>query len=169
MLERTVKLLMTTFFISLIIGSISSLQRSNSISLRTDKKVYKIGEKVTIILENYSNRTIYLRNSAPWRIEKKLGNKWSIVFIPIALQVITPLSPGSSKKWIWPQRNREGKQVSEGKYKVVLTVNSKVLEAYFEIREDSQKRGFTTYFIIVGIIVLIIILIYVIIRHRTGL
>jgi len=134
---------MITILISLITGSINLLQRPNGISLRTDKKVYKIGEKVTIILENNSNKIIYLRNSVPWRIERRIENKWVVVFTPIALQVITPLNPGSSRKWVWPQRDGEGKQVSEGKYKVVLIVDNEILEAYFEIRKKKVTLLYT--------------------------
>lgn len=169
MFKGAVKLLTTTVLVSLIVSSVDSLQRPNDVLLRTDKKVYKIGEKVTIILENNSNKTVYLRNSAPWRVEKRVGSEWTVVFTPIALQVITPLSPGGSKKWVWSQRDGKGRQVSEGEYRAILTVDNKILEAYFEIKKNDQGGDLAMYFTVIAVIVLIIVLVYVILRYRASL
>jgi len=172
MFRKIIRLIAMMALILLIMSSLESWQEPDGLSLRTDKKVYKVGEKVTIILENNSDRTIYLRNSAPWRVERRVDNKWIVVFAPIALQVITPLKPKSSKKWLWSQVDNEGKQVPKGYYRVVLMADNKVLETHFEIREEEQSSpysSFIMYFVPIIIVVLVVIVVYMFLKHRVAL
>ncbi|MEM3081732.1 MAG: hypothetical protein QXH35_08605 [Nitrososphaerota archaeon] len=99
--------------------------------LKTDKDVYRVSERVTIILENRCEYTLILPNSAPWLIKDATGE---IVFSPFAAQVITELGPGGRDRWSWDQKDNLGVQASPGKFYVELrSINAGTLVAEFII------------------------------------
>lgn len=104
------------------------------IIFKTNKEIYKISERVFLVLMNNCDYVLVLPNSAPWMIIDEGGE---IVFSPIALQVITEVKPGNERKWTWNQRDNDGNQVSAGTYYVKLTtINGGILTTEFEISES---------------------------------
>ncbi len=107
-----------------------SIMRIDNLILEVDRNVYVIGEEVKIIFRNISNETIFLSNSAPWRIVDEYGN---LVFSPIALQVLTPIKPGSFKVWIWNQKDNFGNQIKPGSYRVIFRAGNYEFSVGFKI------------------------------------
>ena len=100
----------------------SSTRESGCIVFSTTKDVFKVSEPVEFILINNCEDSIVLSNSAPWRIE---GLEGEVVFKPISLQVLVEVKLGEEMKWIWDQRDSEGKQVPTGRYYVVIDTFNK--------------------------------------------
>ncbi|MEM2262507.1 MAG: hypothetical protein QXK24_08665 [Ignisphaera sp.] len=104
---------------------------ASCITFKTNKDVYKISEKVILVLENNCDFTLLLPNSAPWKVFDSNLNE---VFAPIALQVITEVKPGSSRTWLWNQKSYNGAEVLPGIYYIVLeTVNMGTVGIQVEI------------------------------------
>jgi hypothetical protein len=76
-----------------------------------------ITESVQFTLQNLGGRTIYLQNSAPWRIVNSNGQT---VFTPISLQVITLIPSGGSRTWSWDLKDNQGERVPSGTYTIVF-------------------------------------------------
>lgn len=99
--------------------------------LRTSKSRYDAGENVMIIFTNTGETVINLSNAAPLTILDGVGRT---IFRPISLQVLTPVSPGERKTWIWSQRDDSNRLVRMGSYRVDLqTLNAGVFRADFQI------------------------------------
>nr|QNO53014.1 hypothetical protein PNHJDAII_00018 [Methanosarcinales archaeon ANME-1 ERB6] len=98
--------------------------------LKMDKDVYIEGEMVTFTFSNNCSEAITLPNSDPWVIKDNKGN---IVYEPIPRPVITPVPPGSSKSWVWDQKDNAGKQVPAGTYIVELKTDAGTYTTIFKI------------------------------------
>lgn len=83
----------------------------------TGEHHYKPGMTVRFRLKNISDKNILLDNSAPWKIQGRTGEE---AFQPIALQVITQITPGEYKEWTWNQKDNNNLQLDEGGYVIVL-------------------------------------------------
>lgn len=124
-------------------GAVSTLtgitvEQSEGLRFFTDKGVYASGEKVILVLYNGSSSTITLPSSAPWEVRKPDG---TVVFAPMALQVVKNLEPGNVITWEWTQKDNAGKQVPPGVYLVKARTSQGELEAKFSV---SGLRGLNT-------------------------
>lgn len=111
------------------------VEESQGLRFFTDKGIYASGEKVILVLYNGSSATITLPSSAPWEVRKPDG---TLVFAPIALQVIRSLEPGNAVTWEWVQKDNAGKQVAPGVYVAKVRTSRGELEAKFTV---SGLRG----------------------------
>ncbi|HHY34599.1 MAG TPA: hypothetical protein GX510_03015 [Firmicutes bacterium] len=111
------------------------VEESQGLRFFTDKGIYASGEKVILVLYNGSSATITLPSSAPWEVRKADG---TLVFAPIALQVIRNLEPGNAVTWEWAQKDNAGKQVPPGVYVAKVQTSQGELEAKFSV---SGLRG----------------------------
>ncbi len=117
----------------------ASISPSN-LQFSTDKPVYAEGEPVTFWLYNAGEESVTLRNSAPWMIvSAKHG--MSIVYTPVALQVVREVAPGETVSWTWNQKNNGGEQVEPSLYAVILEAGGQHLIAPFTIRKTVEFPG----------------------------
>lgn len=86
--------------------------------LTTDKPVYRAGVSgpVKITITNDIPLTVYLPNSAPWKVLQ--GN--TLVYKPAAKMMSSPLGPGKSKTYEWNKKGITGKFVPRGSYTIVF-------------------------------------------------
>jgi len=69
---------------------------------------------VDFFVKNYSSHTAYLPNSAPWEIWDETQS--TLIFAPIALQIIIPLSPSEKFEFSWDKKDNYGTPVPPGNY-----------------------------------------------------
>ncbi|WP_291999697.1 hypothetical protein [Caldivirga sp.] len=79
--------------------------------VQVDRRKFKLGEVVYIMLTNVSDRTLYIGS---WQV---LDSSSRVVFTMEPPQALIP--PSSSIMVTWFQVNNEGTQVKSGKYEVV--------------------------------------------------
>lgn len=79
--------------------------------VQVDRRKFKLGEVVYIMLTNVSDRTLYIGS---WQV---LDSSSRVVFTMEPPQVL--ISPSSSIMVTWFQVTNEGTQIRRGKYEVV--------------------------------------------------
>jgi hypothetical protein len=79
-----------------------------SIELNDGKNVFQRGEIIKITVTNIGEKPVTLPNAAPWSIYQLKDNKYTLVFSPVAAQVLTSLNPGEAKSWTWNQKLNDG-------------------------------------------------------------
>ena len=114
--------------------------KQSSLHFSTDKRAYMEGEPVTFWLYNAGEESVTLRNSAPWTIAS-MENGTSIVYTPVAAQMLREVAPGETVSWTWNQRNNAGEQVKPGLYVVILEAGGQHLVAPFTIRKTAEFPG----------------------------
>ncbi|RLI46047.1 hypothetical protein DRO64_01555 [Candidatus Bathyarchaeota archaeon] len=114
--------------------------RPSNLQFSTDKPVYAEGEPVTFWLHNAGEEFVTLCNSAPWMIVSA-NYGMSIVYKPVALQVVREVAPGETVSWTWNQKNNGGEPVEPGLYAVVLEAGGQRLIAPFTIRKTVEFPG----------------------------
>jgi hypothetical protein len=89
----------------------------DSLQVSTNKKVYNLGEDVTITVKNNGNETVWLPNGALGIGIRNLdtGKTYAI----LATQALVSLEPGESKSTGWNQKDGEGEgeQATPGNYR----------------------------------------------------
>jgi len=113
---------------------------SSDLILSTDKHVYVEGDIVEFWLRNVGEESVMLRNSAPWMIVS-VKHGVSVVYTPVALQVMREVAPGETVSWTWDQRNNAGDQVEPGLYAVILEAGERHLVTPFIIRKAVEFPG----------------------------
>ena len=93
-----------------------------ALQISTDKKIYNLGEMVTITVKNNGNETALLPNGALGIGIKNLdtGKSYRI----IATQALVHLEPGESKSIGWNQNDAEGEQAIPGNYRASVNPDS---------------------------------------------
>ena len=114
--------------------------KQSSLQFSTDKHAYMEGEPVTFWLYNAGEESVTLRNSAPWTIVS-MEHGMSIVYAPVALQVVRKVAPGETVSWTWNQKGSCGRQVKPGLYAVILEAGDHRLIAPFVIRGTVEFPG----------------------------
>jgi len=97
-------------------------KRFGCINFSTTKDIYRVSEPVELVLINNCEYSITLPNSAPWKV---FGPDGRVVFTPVSLQVLVEVKRGERMRWVWDQRDAEGRQVPTGRYTIVIEVLDK--------------------------------------------
>jgi len=120
------------------------------LEIRTDKRVYKVGETINITLINHGDKIVEIINP-PWAVYKAIDGRYVEVYEPPIHQAIKTISdkmskkvhvyvpvtvilrPGDSVSWTWDMRVY-GNTLMPGKYAIKLResnffikINGKVL------------------------------------------
>ena len=117
-----IKLLSTTIFflclaVVLNINFISLSAENNVLKLSTDKDTYSKGETVNITLQNIGNNTVTFPTGGI--IDLKNSDTGQCIWgcpDEYVTQALIDLEPGQIKISNWDQRDRNGTQISPGKY-----------------------------------------------------
>jgi hypothetical protein len=97
-------------------------RRFDCIKFFTTKDMYSVSEPIELVLINNCEYPITLPNSAPWKV---IGPDGRVVFTPVSLQVLVEVKRGERMRWVWDQRDAEGRQVPTGRYTIVIEVLDK--------------------------------------------
>ena len=97
-------------------------KRFGCINFSTTKDIYRVSEPVELVLINNCEYPITLPNSAPWKV---FGPDGRVVFTSVSLQVLVEVKRGERMRWVWDQRDAEGRQVPTGRYTIVIEVLDK--------------------------------------------
>jgi len=111
-----------TFYVTVTQTAVEDSRRLGCIVFSTTKDMYRASEPVELVLVNNCEVHIILPNSAPWKI---VGPDGRTVFMPVSPQVLVKVNPGERVRWVWDQRDVEGKQVPAGRYNVVIEILDK--------------------------------------------
>ena len=125
-----IKLLSTTIFflclaVVLNINFISLTAENNVLKLSTDKDTYSKGETVNITLQNIGNNTVTFPSGGI--IDLKNSDTGQCIWgcpDEYVTQALIDLEPGQIKISNWDQRDRNGTQVSPGKYTAYVLTNA---------------------------------------------
>lgn len=125
-----IKLLSTTIFflclaVVLNINFISLSAENNVLKLSTDKDTYSKGETVNIKLQNIGNNTVTFPTGGI--IDLKNSDTGQCIWgcpDEYVTQALIDLEPGQIKISNWDQRDRNGTQVSPGKYTAYVFTNA---------------------------------------------
>jgi|SRR5688500_1632547 len=125
-----IKLLSTTIFflclaVVLNINFISLSAENNVLKLSTDKDTYSKGETVNITLQNIGNNTVTFPTGGI--IDLKNSDTGQCIWgcpDEYVTQALIDLEPGQIKISNWDQRDRNGTQVSPGKYTAYVFTNA---------------------------------------------
>jgi hypothetical protein len=125
-----IKLLSTTIFflclaVVLNINFISLSAENNVLKLSTDKDTYSKGEPVNITLQNIGNNTVTFPTGGI--IDLKNSDTGQCIWgcpDEYVTQALIDLEPGQIKISNWDQRDRNGTQVSPGKYTAYVFTNA---------------------------------------------
>jgi hypothetical protein len=125
-----IKLLSTTIFllclaVVLNINFISLTAENNVLKLSTDKDTYSKGETVNITLQNIGNNTVTFPTGGI--IDLKNSDTGQCIWgcpDEYVTQALIDLEPGQIKISNWDQRDRNGTQVSPGKYTAYVFTNA---------------------------------------------
>ena len=125
-----IKLLSTTIFflclaVVLNINFISLSAENNVLKLSTDKDTYSKGEPVNITLQNIGNNTVTFPTGGI--IDLKNSDTGQCIWgcpDEYVTQALIDLEPGQIKISNWDQRDRNGTQVSPGKYTAYVLTNA---------------------------------------------
>ncbi len=125
-----IKLLSTTIFflclaVVLNINFISLSAENNVLKLSTDKDTYSKGETVNITLQNIGNNTVTFATGGI--IDLKNSDTGQCIWgcpDEYVTQALIDLEPGQIKISNWDQRDRNGTQVSPGKYTAYVFTNA---------------------------------------------
>ena len=125
-----IKLLSTTIFllclaVVLNINFISLTAENNVLKLSTDKDTYSKGESVNITLQNIGNNTVTFPTGGI--IDLKNSDTGQCIWgcpDEYVTQALIDLEPGQIKISNWDQRDRNGTQVSPGKYTAYVFTNA---------------------------------------------
>ena len=125
-----IKLLSTTIFllclaVVLNINFISLTVENNVLKLSTDKDTYSKGETVNITLQNIGNNTVTFPTGGI--IDLKNSDTGQCIWgcpDEYVTQALIDLEPGQIKISNWDQRDRNGTQVSPGKYTAYVFTNA---------------------------------------------
>ena len=125
-----IKLLSTTIFflclaVVLNINFISLTAENNVLKLSTDKDTYSKGETVNITLQNIGNNTVTFPTGGI--IDLKNSDTGQCIWgcpDEYVTQALIDLEPGQIKISNWDQRDRNGTQVSPGKYTAYVLTNA---------------------------------------------
>jgi hypothetical protein len=132
---RVITLDETTGRVDLVRGAPGPMRvEEEKLLMITRKAEYVEGELVSFTIENICSETVTLRTGAPWRIQKEVDEKWENVFVPLAIQVITPLEPGEVRSWSWNQRGQYGNYTGIGQYRVLLDYIDGEIEMKFSVK-----------------------------------
>lgn len=101
-------------------------------------------EPVSFGVKNISTTTVNLSSSAPWKIKDERG---AVVYAPIGLAVITPITPNQSINWSWNQKDSKGSYVQPGKYFIEF---SGLPERALTIDTTKGSMGFFTFSVTVN-------------------
>lgn len=118
------------------------------IAVSTNFPSYYIYEKIVLKATNQTNSNITLPNSAPWTVEKWDGTRWTPIFKPVILQVITTLNIGQTKEWIWNQKTNQGQNAGAGKYRINFPYAGTPYIKEFDITSKIGSEGFFTFSIV---------------------
>jgi len=99
--------------------------------LETDKRIYNLGENVTITLTNISNETIEIGGYPAWQIFTYPGEE--PVYPRIFAFLAWSLDPGESDTFIWNQYNEFNESFCEPGTYVVKDTQGWSLSTYFKI------------------------------------
>lgn len=119
--------------------------KGTQIIVSTNYPLYYLREKIILRAKNQSSQKVELQNSAPWSIEKWGGKNWVAVFNPISLQVLTPLGPGETKKWLWDQKDNQNRFAPSAKYRFNLSYAGRSFSQEFTIVPRLGSDGFFTF------------------------
>ena len=125
-----IKLPSTTIFflclaVVLNINFISLSAENNVLKLSTDKDTYSKGEPVNITLQNIGNNTVTFPTGGI--IDLKNSDTGQCIWgcpDEYVTQALIDLEPGQIKISNWDQRDRNGTQVSPGKYTAYVFTNA---------------------------------------------
>ena len=125
-----IKLLSTTIFILCLavvlnINFISLSAENNVLKLSTDKDTYSKGETVNITLQNIGNNTVTFPTGGI--IDLKNSDIGQCIWgcpDEYVTQALIDLEPRQIKISNWDQRDRNGTQVSPGKYTAYVFTNA---------------------------------------------
>ncbi|MGH9979977.1 MAG: hypothetical protein ACRD6U_00310 [Nitrososphaeraceae archaeon] len=107
------------------INFISLSAENNVLKLSTDKDTYSKGETVNITLQNIGNNTVTFPTGGI--IDLKNSDTGQCIWgcpDEYVTQALIDLEPGQIKISNWDQRDRNGTQVSPGKYTAYVFTNA---------------------------------------------
>jgi len=99
--------------------------------LKTDKKIYALGENVMIILENIGNENVIIGGYPAWRIFTYPEEQ--PVYPKIFALLLWELDPGENDTFAWNQYNEFTENFVESGMYVVMDVQGWNLSTYFKI------------------------------------
>jgi hypothetical protein len=111
-----------------------------SLSISTDKPIYKIGEIVNITINNTGTDPLTFPNSIlGLQIENSITHE---KYPLLAAQVITILDSGGSRMLKWNQMNAFGQQVEAGNYTAITSTGSTSANRTFTVmKSNSMERN----------------------------
>jgi plastocyanin len=111
-----------TVYVTITHTVVENSRRLGCIVFSTTNDAYRVSEPVELVLVNNCESPITLPNSAPWKI---VGPDGRVVFTPVSLQVLVEVKPGERMRWVWDQRDAEGREVPAGRYNIVIEILDK--------------------------------------------
>ena len=109
------------------------------INIKTDKKIYPLGQTVKITVTNDGTKTATFSNAA---LGLKIKNlETGKIFSFGAADVITYLTPGESKTFDWNQQDVGGKQSQSGTYSVSVGSGASTAKTTFKIGSSDGVVG----------------------------
>ncbi len=92
-----------------------------SLSIITEKMDFSLGEKIHITIINTGSKPLSF-SDASYGLQI-VGLDGSVLYSPIAAQVVSTLEPKEERIFVWDQTKNDGQQVIEGRYKIVSSTN----------------------------------------------
>ncbi len=108
----------------------------SSIKIKTDQKIYKLGQTVKTTVTNNGNTAVKFPDSA-LGLTIKSHSTGEVYRLPAA-QAITELKPGDSKTVEWKQQDNGGNQVKPGAYSAMVSAGSLQAKTGFSIAEGPK-------------------------------
>jgi hypothetical protein len=92
-----------------------------SLSIITEKVDFSLGENIQITIINTGSMPLSF-SDASYGLQV-VGLDGSILYSPIAAQVVSTLEPKEERTFVWDQKKNDGQQVIEGRYKIVSSAD----------------------------------------------
>jgi hypothetical protein len=105
---------------------------TEAVNITTDRKTYKIGDIVKILVNNTGNQPLSFSNSTTQIIVRNLNTNQSY---PVSSTgpVRFTLDAGASRTFTWDQRDEQGQQVNAGNYSSSVSLGSLNANTTFSI------------------------------------
>lgn len=111
------------YYLSQIANQVPALVYENgpSLTIMPDKMNYRVGEPVHIRVINSGTVPLVFSDRSYGLKVKQLDG--TVIYSPVAAQVVAKLGPKEEKAFVWDQTKNDGSKTYQGRYKIVASAS----------------------------------------------